>query len=460
MDLRGHPVTQQGSHPIARPDAATGDAPRRISHAQGLAFSRSNLGGRIHLFLFGPIVTDELLTALRYKSEGTDIDFKSAQYRFIGGSVEDKAEMLKDILAIANAWRDGPGYILLGFKDQRPHPAALVGISESVDDAKVQQFVHGKVKPKLTFKYEEHLYEGKTVGVVTIPKQKRAFYLAHAYGKLKSNVVYVRRGSSTDEAEPPEIAAMALADAGRGDVRLDLSVLTPDNEELNATFALNYLQFPERLPDYESPRRETGPFGFQFAAPSMWHDNKHFWREYAEYVRVQAALIEMKFVLHNRSEVQLSNAKLEVSVEPLDGQGFQMVSGADLPNEPDSQWSSVHGIRSLPELLDRRNARLVVDDGGLSPICHVRFGSLLPGEEGRSSDTVAIIPLGPGKLRLRLRVLGGELAAPQESERVLEATGDVKVLDVDRLDELWGKSLLARHQSSGKQPRHKRSVSP
>lgn len=450
VDLRGHPVTQQGSHPIARPDAATGDAPRRIWHAQGLAFSRSNLGGRIHLFLFGPIVTDELLTALRYKSEGTDIDFKSAQYRFIGGSDEDKAEMLKDILAIANAWRDGPGYILLGFKDQRPHPAALVGISESVDDAKVQQFVHGKVKPKLTFKYEEHLYEGKTVGVVTIPKQKRAFYLAHAYGKLKSNVVYVRRGSSTDEAEPPEIAAMALADAGRGDVRLDLSVLTPDNEELNATFALNYLQFPERLPDYESPRRETGPFGFQFAAPSMWHDNKHFWREYAEYVRVQAALIELKFVLHNRSEVQLSNAKLEVSVEPLDGQGFQMVSGADLPNEPDSQWSSVHGIRSLPELLDRRNARLVVDDGGLSPICHVRFGSLLPGEEGRSSDTVAIIPLGPGKLRLRLRVLGGELAAPQESERVLEATGDVKVLDVDRLDELWGKSLLARHQSSGK----------
>jgi hypothetical protein len=394
-------------------------------------------------------LTDELLTALRYKSEGTDIDFKSAQYRFIGGSDEDKSEMLKDILAMANAWRDGPGYILLGFKDQRPHPAALVGISQSIDDAKVQQFVHGKVKPKLTFKYEEHIYESKTVGVVTIPKQKRAFYLAHAYGKLKSNVVYVRRGSSTDEAEPPEIAAMALADAGRGDVRLDLSVLTPDNEELHDTFALNYLQFPARLPDYESPRRETGPFGLQYAAPSMWHDNRDFWREYAEYARAQEALIEMKFVLHNRSEVQLSNAKLEVSVEPLEGQRFEMVSGADLPDEPKSQWSSIHGIRSLPELLDRREARLIVDDGGVSPICHVRFGSLLPGEEGRSSDTLAIIPLGPGKLRLRLRILGGELAAPQENERVLEATGDVKVLDVDGLDELLGKSLLARHQSSG-----------
>ncbi|WP_207951323.1 hypothetical protein, partial [Cupriavidus sp. L7L] len=145
-----------------------------------------------------------------------------------------------------------------------------------------------------------------------------------------------------------------------------------------------------------------------------------------------------------------SNAKLEVSVEPLDGQDFQMISGADLPDEPESQWSSLRGVHSLPELLDRRNAQLVVDNSGLSPICHVRFGSLLPGEEGRSSDTVAIIPLGPGKLRLRLRVLGGELSAPQEYERVFEATGDVKVLNVEGLDEVWGKSLLARHQPTGK----------
>ncbi|MGA4235281.1 ATP-binding protein [Ralstonia nicotianae] len=391
-------------------------------------------------------MTDELLTTLRYKSEGTDIDFKSAQYRFISGSENDKAEMLKDILAIANAWRDGPGYILLGFKDQRPHPAALVGISESIDDAKMQQFVHGKVKPKLTFKYEEHLYQGKTVGVITIPKQKRVFYLAHAYGKLKSNVVYVRRGSSTDEAEPMEIADMVLADTGRRDVRLDLSVLAPNNEELNTTFELNYLKFPERLPDYESPPIETGPFGFLSHAPSLWNDNRHFWREYAEYVRLREALIEMKFILHNRSEVQLSNAKLEVSVEPLDGQGFQMMPGADLPNEPRTQWNSISGMHSL---LDRRDAQLVVDDSGRSPICHVRFGSLLPGEECRSSGTVAIIPLGPGKLRLRLRILGGELTTPQESERVLEATGEVKELDVDGLKQMWGKSQLARHQPIG-----------
>jgi len=86
----------------------------------------------------------ELLSKLRYRSEGPDIDFKSAQYRFNGGSEADKAEMLKDILAIANSWREGPGYILLGFKDNRPHPAEVVGIQDSIDDARIQQFVNSE----------------------------------------------------------------------------------------------------------------------------------------------------------------------------------------------------------------------------------------------------------------------------------------------------------------------------
>lgn len=389
---------------------------------------------------------DELLTALRYKSEGTDIDFKSAQYRFIGGSEDDKAEVLKDILAMANAWRDGPGHILLGFKDRRPHPAEVLGISESIDDAKMQQFVHGKVKPKLTFRYEEHLYEGKTIGVITIPKQKRAFYLSHTYGKLKSNVVYVRRGSSTDEAEPPEITAMAMADAGHGNIRMELSVFTPNNDNLPDTFVRSFLQFTEKFPDYESPRQTIGPFGIDIH-PLGQNDNRHFWREYAEYVRTNEGLILMQFVLLNCSEVQLSNAKLEISVEPSDGQDFQMLAGNDLPKEPRRQWNPVHGIRSLPEVMARQNPRLVIDDGGIVPVCHVRFGSLLPGEEGRSSDSLAIIPLGPGKLRLRFRILAGELTTPHESERVIEATGAIESLDFEDF-KIFMRKRLSRHHST------------
>lgn len=95
----------------------------------------------------------DLFDALRYRSEGTDLDFKQAQYRFVRGTEADKGEMLKDVLAMANAWREGTGYILLGFKDARPNPAEVVGITDHIDDAALQQFVNSKVKPKLAFRY-------------------------------------------------------------------------------------------------------------------------------------------------------------------------------------------------------------------------------------------------------------------------------------------------------------------
>ena len=116
----------------------------------------------------GSILIEQLLNRLRYKSEGTDIDFKSKQYGFAGANELQKSEMLKDILAMANAWREGPAYILLGFLDRRPHPAEVVGITEHIDDSTLQEFVNSKVKPKLTFHYEEHVYAGQTVGVITI----------------------------------------------------------------------------------------------------------------------------------------------------------------------------------------------------------------------------------------------------------------------------------------------------
>ncbi|CAB3887388.1 hypothetical protein LMG26684_03907 [Achromobacter mucicolens] len=375
------------------------------------------------------MVTKELLDALRYKSEGTDLDFKSEQYCFAGGTEHQKSEMLKDILSMANAWRDGTGYILLGFKDNRPELAEVVGISEQVDDSRFQQFINSKVKPKLTFRYEEHSYEGKTIGVIAIPKQKRPFFIAHPYGKLSRNVAYVRRGSSTEEAEPTEVAAMALADAGRGELSLDLSLLTPGNERISDKIALRYLQFPSELPDYQSPR--TNADGFAFVTSATWGDNRHFLREYANYARIKAALIEMKFVLHNRSEVQLSSAKLEVSIEPLDGQELQVMAGSDLPTEPSSHWDTLAGLRTLPEVLERQQGRFLVENDGQNPICHVRFGTLLPGEQGRSSDTLSIIPAASGKMRLRIRILGSELSAPQESEHVIEALGEPELIDVD-----------------------------
>lgn len=373
------------------------------------------------------MATDETLDALRYKSEGTDLDFKQVQYRFVKATEADKAELLKDILAMANAWREGTGYILLGFKDRAPHPAEVLGIVEHLDDANIQQFVHGKVKPKLEFHYEERIYGGKAVGIISIPKQPRPFYLAHAYGHLKSNVVYVRRGSSTDEAEPPEITKMDTADSGRGTTTVELAMLTPYNEKLPDGLALRFLQF-EAMPDYVSERSSGS-----YVLSSIWYDNRDYWREEAEYRKTQLSLIQVQFELTNRSNFALSNAKLEISVEALDEQNFKMLATYDLPDKPEAQSNGISGFHTFADIMLRREKKFIVEEDGSAPLCCARLGTLLPGETARAADSLAVLPSGPGRIRIHVRVLAEELATPIEYDRLIGVAGSLETHDLEGL---------------------------
>ena len=75
------------------------------------------------------MITESLLEELRYKGEGSDLDYKSEQYLFVKATDEEKSELLKDILALANTYRDSTAYILIGFKENPPYPAEVVGLS-------------------------------------------------------------------------------------------------------------------------------------------------------------------------------------------------------------------------------------------------------------------------------------------------------------------------------------------
>ena len=50
-------------------------------------------------------MTNEMFESLLFEEEGTTIDFKKEQYRFVNATEDEKSELLKDILGFANAWR-------------------------------------------------------------------------------------------------------------------------------------------------------------------------------------------------------------------------------------------------------------------------------------------------------------------------------------------------------------------
>jgi hypothetical protein len=45
------------------------------------------------------------LSALLQRSEGDTLDFKRNNYQFRNATEDEKSELLKDILALANAWK-------------------------------------------------------------------------------------------------------------------------------------------------------------------------------------------------------------------------------------------------------------------------------------------------------------------------------------------------------------------
>jgi hypothetical protein len=157
---------------------------------------------------------DPLISALLFEAESAELDFKSEQYSFEGVDDRVKSELLKDILAFSNAWRRSDAYILIGVKEVKEVKEAesvVVGITKHIDDASLQEFVNSKTNRPVDFSYNPTSFRGKQIGVIHIPVQDRPTFLKRDYGKLRRNIVYLRRGSSTVEALPDEIARMGQA---------------------------------------------------------------------------------------------------------------------------------------------------------------------------------------------------------------------------------------------------------
>jgi hypothetical protein len=153
-------------------------------------------------------MNDVLMEQLLHEGESSSLDYKRDQYPFAGVTDPEKSELLKDILAFANGWRHAEAYILTGVEEVAGGRSTVGGVSHHIPENDLQQFVNSKTNRLVTFSYRGYPFEGKQVGVITIPQQDRPIYLSKDYGKLKKHVVYYRQGTTTAIATPDDIARM------------------------------------------------------------------------------------------------------------------------------------------------------------------------------------------------------------------------------------------------------------
>ncbi len=95
-----------------------------------------------------------LMEKLLNESESTSLDFKSAQYPFDHATPEQKGELLKDILAFTNSWKRTDAYILIGVQEVKGGRSKAIGVTQHLDDARLQQFVNSKTNRPVTFSYK------------------------------------------------------------------------------------------------------------------------------------------------------------------------------------------------------------------------------------------------------------------------------------------------------------------
>ena len=87
----------------------------------------------------------ELFEKLINKPESETLDFKKKFYNL--SEPDKEASFLKDIISFSNTIRTETAYIIFGIEETETEGNILVGITEKIDDARLQQKVEFKVKP-------------------------------------------------------------------------------------------------------------------------------------------------------------------------------------------------------------------------------------------------------------------------------------------------------------------------
>ncbi|MDX9990401.1 ATP-binding protein [Thiothrix unzii] len=274
---------------------------------------------------------------LLYENESATLDFKREQYRFNNENDFIKSELLKDILAFANAWRRTDAHILIGVQENKDTKALTLGINEDLDDAQIQQFFNEKTQIPINFTYKTIILEHKKVGVIEITHTKRPVFLKKDYGKLKKNVVYIRRGSSTTEASPDEIFDMGKKDSENTSTPT-LNINFSNNEEKTIqgdTIELDAIDIGssiyKNISDFDGDH-DNSYFGDQYRVIlNIGTPNREYYRKLFLHYHVKKKINKLNFSIANTSPIVATGISILLIAKKTEECSF--IKNKDIPQK-------------------------------------------------------------------------------------------------------------------------------
>lgn len=278
-------------------------------------------------------LTLEQIRELVLEGESNRLDFKREQYRFVGlsGPVGDKekAKLLKDVLAFANAFRKAPAFILVGVDQSLPRNQAVAGIpvEDVIDDATLQQFVNFKTNRTIPFRaYSVPCSNDKVVQVVEIDPcaDQRPFHLKKEFGGIKDEEVWFRLGSSNTRATPDDIYRMGAEQYKLSRPVLECEIVSPNL--IPGTNRLGIIKIGTDLPP-EPPLSHRS-----FELPAFMREPTD--RERFVCISKKLGIVAFSVHIRNRSTTTAEKILAEIHVDGQAGKEFKIVDLADWFDDP------------------------------------------------------------------------------------------------------------------------------
>ncbi|WP_052200752.1 helix-turn-helix domain-containing protein [Terriglobus sp. TAA 43] len=364
-----------------------------------------------------------LFESLLYKDESESLDFKRDDYQLSLKNSEKKQDLLKDMLALANSWRETTAYLVLGIDDKKAAPRVVHGIPGGNLGRNLQQFVNSKTNRPLHFSYEEIVYQEKVVGVIAIPVQQRPVYAMNDFGQVKSYAVYVRRGDTNAIAAPDEVVKMAqslLAAETQPQLSLQFADIATHNEigySVSLTCREIAIKEGEKVPTYSS--------GTIVGA----YDNEEFYRDARDYLFDSQLFKPVGFSVANVSGKIAHNVILRMKVSSSE---IELRCADDIGKKPSTRRNLVAKVLRFSD----RNGVEVQKRGDFFDV-KIKMGSIQPGVTEFSKEPIFFACCVSKTFEFSVAVAADNLMSPQQQKFTVNFTGEKVETPLDQLLDLF-----------------------
>jgi hypothetical protein len=250
------------------------------------------------------------------------------------------------------------------------------------------------------------VFERLPIGVITVPLQERPVYLLKRYGKLDSQIVYIRRGDTTAQASPDEIARMGRAFASESALPiLELDIYDPNGRiRLGQSVELDVRAF--EVPDEKSIPDYGRAVDSIFIKGSNLLSNPDFYRELAAYLRNGACLVPVGLAVTNSSATVARGVLLTLEFDVTSG--ISVLDDAGKPAIPSKQ--RVFGaIRPRAPARDRE---IEVGHHGSIIEARMQLAAIQPGVTAWSSNVFYVGAQESASVQARARISAHNLPSP------------------------------------------------